>query len=101
MDNNEVPKSVRLPQWIWDAIARDAAEHYRSSNAQMMAILATYYGRPVPENIAQRIDGAIRHGSNVEPTPDMRIAYVENMGETTDERKAKRTTKPIKRKAGT
>jgi hypothetical protein len=54
--NNEVAKSIRLPQWIWDAITRDADAHLRSSNSQIIAILSTYYGKPVPENINRRVD---------------------------------------------
>jgi len=87
--DNEVPKSVRLPQWIWDAIARDATEHYRSSNAQMTAILATYYGRPVPENIARRIEDVTSRGPNVETANNVEVRAVRSMGETTDERKQK------------
>ena len=54
--DDDVPKSIRLPAWIWDAIGRDAEASVRSVNGQIVAILKTYYGRPVPDDIKSRVE---------------------------------------------
>lgn len=42
MDDDR-PRSIRFPQWLWDEIDRDAERCRRSAVKQMEVVLATYY----------------------------------------------------------
>jgi 23S rRNA maturation-related 3'-5' exoribonuclease YhaM len=40
----EIPRSIRFPKELWDAIDEDAQRCKRSSVRQMEAVLTAYYG---------------------------------------------------------
>jgi hypothetical protein len=40
----EIPRSIRFPKELWDAIDEDAQRCRRSSVKQMEAVLTAYYG---------------------------------------------------------
>lgn len=42
MDNDR-PRSIRFPQWLWDEIDRDAERCNRSAVKQMETVLTAYY----------------------------------------------------------
>lgn len=44
MDTNEKVRSIRLPEYLWDALDADAARCRRSSQKQIEALLVTLYG---------------------------------------------------------
>jgi hypothetical protein len=41
--DDEKPRSIRFPQWLWDEIDRDAQAARRSSVKQMEVVLTSYY----------------------------------------------------------
>lgn len=41
--DKEQPRSIRFPQWLWDAIDRDALQAKRSAVKQMEVVLTAYY----------------------------------------------------------
>ena len=41
--NDDIPRSIRFPKKVWDAIDADAQRCKRSSVKQMEAVLSTYY----------------------------------------------------------
>ncbi len=41
--NDDIPRSIRFPKKVWDAIDADAQRCKRSSVKQMEAVLTTYY----------------------------------------------------------
>jgi hypothetical protein len=42
--NEDIPRSIRFPKRLWDAIDGDAQRCKRSSVKQMEAVLSAYYG---------------------------------------------------------
>lgn len=43
MSEDERPRSIRFPQWLWDEIDRDAARSKRSAVKQLEVVLTAYY----------------------------------------------------------
>lgn len=41
--NDDIPRSIRFPKKVWDAIDADAQRCKRSSVKQMEAVLSAYY----------------------------------------------------------
>lgn len=56
MDDNERPRSIRFPQWLWDEIDREAARCKRSAVKQMEVVLAAYYREEDANIDAGRLD---------------------------------------------
>jgi hypothetical protein len=47
--DDERPRTVRMPQWIWDALDREAQDCKRSSVKQLETVLTVYYRGKVSE----------------------------------------------------
>lgn len=43
MSNSEKTRSIRLPEFVWDALDADAERCRRSSQKQIEALLSTFY----------------------------------------------------------
>ena len=56
MDETERPRSVRLPQWLWDELDRDAARCKRSSVKQLETLLTAYYRGTVETLDIEKLD---------------------------------------------
>lgn len=44
MADTDIPRTIRLPAKLWDAVDREAVRCKRSSVKQIEAVLMTYYG---------------------------------------------------------
>lgn len=49
MPDNEIPRSLRFPQSLWDAIDRDAVLHKRSAVKHLEFLLTAYYRGEAPQ----------------------------------------------------
>jgi hypothetical protein len=76
MSDAERPRSIRLPQWLWDEIDRDAVRCKRSSVKQMEVVLTAYYRGDSTGLATDRLDamkgsnGATHYAKDIKLQPE-------------------------------
>lgn len=91
-----IARTVRLAEWIWNALDRDADRCRRSSVKQLEAVLAAYYGHETQDvnlDRAKQIGSheglAIEDGGELGPHGKVRTLAKTSDTQATTERKKK------------
>lgn len=81
MPTDDVPRSIRFPRSLWDAIDADAQRCKRSAVKQLEALLATFYGLEDVEIDKRRLLGLRSNVAEVSIAP--RIETDANLSDET------------------
>ena len=81
--NDDIPRSIRFPKKVWDAIDADAQRCKHSAVKQMEAVLTTYYGLEDVELSQQSLEML----GELMPHSKRKIPFVETVMETAKKKK--------------